>query len=42
MSAFRIAAGQVNHRTQAASLLQGQKVEAVLVDRGYDTNAIPA
>jgi transposase len=40
--AFRIIAGQVNDCTQAALLLEGQQAEAVLADRGYDTNTILA
>ncbi len=37
---FRITAGQVHDCTQAALLLEGHRAEAVLADRGYDTNAI--
>ncbi len=40
--AFRITAGQVNDCTQAELLLKGRAAEAVLADRGYDTNAILA
>ncbi len=40
--AFHVTAGQVHDCTQAALLLEGRQAEAVLADRGYDTNAILA
>lgn len=38
--AFRIMAGQAAEYAQAISLLQGQRAEAVIVDKGYDSTEI--
>jgi transposase len=38
--AFRITAGQAAEYAQAISLLQGQRAEAVIVDKGYDSTEI--
>jgi putative transposase len=35
---FRITAGQAHDITAAADLLEGQKAEAVLADKAYDSN----
>jgi transposase len=37
---FVVTAGQVNDCTQAIALLGGRQAEAVLADKGYDSNAI--
>ena len=38
--AFRITAGQAAEYAQAISLLQGQRAEAVIADKGYDSTEI--
>lgn len=40
--AFRITAGQVAEYAQAVSLLEGQRAEAVVADKGYDSGEIVA
>ena len=39
---FRLTGGQTNDCTQALDLLGSRKTEAVLADKGYDTDAIVA
>jgi transposase len=38
--AFRITAGQAAEYAQAISLLEGQRAEAVIADKGYDSTEI--
>jgi transposase len=35
---FRITAGQAHDITVAADLLEGQKADAILADKAYDSN----
>jgi transposase len=39
-AAFRITAGQAAEYAQAISLLEGQRAEAVIADKGYDSTEI--
>jgi len=40
--AFRLTGGQAGEFAEAAPLLAGRQAEAVMADRGYDSNAIVA